>query len=44
MFSIGGQESEIEVRYLPEIGTAAVAVKEWLQRGETSSQGHWERQ
>jgi len=44
LFTIGGQESEIERRYLPEIGTAAVVVKEWLQGGEISSQGHWERQ
>jgi hypothetical protein len=43
-FSIGGQESEIEDRYLPEVGTAAVVVEEWLQVGEASSQGHWERQ
>jgi hypothetical protein len=43
-FSIGGQESEIENRYLPEVRTAAVVVEEWLQAGEASSQGHWERQ
>lgn len=43
-FSIGGQESEIEGRYLPEVSIAAVVVEEWLQTGEASSQGHWERQ
>jgi len=44
LFTIGGQQSEIEGRYLPEIGTAAVVVKEWLQTGESSTLGHWERQ
>jgi hypothetical protein len=42
-FSIGGQESEIHDRYLPEVRTAAVVVEEWLQAGEASSEGHWER-
>ncbi len=43
-FSIGGQESQIEGRYLPEVSIAAVVVEEWLQTGEASSRGHWERQ
>jgi hypothetical protein len=43
-FSIGGQESEIEGRYLPEVSIAAVVVEEWLQTGEASRQDHWERQ
>lgn len=43
-FSIGGQEAEIEGRYLPEVGIAALVVEEWLQTGEASSRGHWERQ
>jgi hypothetical protein len=43
-FSIGGQEAQIEGRYLPEVSIAAVVVEEWLQTGEASSQGHWERQ
>ena len=43
-FSIGGQESEIEGRYLPEVSIAAVVVEKWLQTGEASSQGHWEQQ
>jgi hypothetical protein len=43
-FSVGGQESEIEDRYLPEISVAAIVVKEWLEGGEASSQGHWDRQ
>jgi len=44
VFSIGGQEAQIEGRYLPEVSIAAVVVEEWLQTGEASSQGHWERQ
>jgi hypothetical protein len=43
-FSIGGQESMIEGRYLPEVSIAAVVVEEWLQKGEMSAQGYWERQ
>jgi hypothetical protein len=43
-FMIGGQESEIESRYLPELRTAAIVIEEWLEGGEASTQGHWERQ
>jgi len=43
-FSIGGQDAEIENRYLPEIRTAAVAVEEWLRAEGALSGGHWERQ
>jgi hypothetical protein len=43
-FLIGGQESGIEGRYLPEVSIAAIVVEEWLRTGEASSQGHWERQ
>lgn len=43
-FMIGGQESEIEVRYLPELQTAALVVEEWLEGGEATTRGHWERQ
>lgn len=43
-FTIGSQESEIESRYLPELAVAAVVVKEWLEGGECTAHGHWERQ
>jgi hypothetical protein len=43
-FMIGGQESEIEDRYLPELRVAALVVEEWLKEGESSTQGHWELQ
>lgn len=43
-FTIGGQQSDIESRYLPELPTAAAVVKEWLDGGEPSAHGHWERQ
>ena len=43
-FTIGGQESEIETRYLTDLTTAAVVVEEWLEGGESSTQGYWERQ
>jgi hypothetical protein len=43
-FTIGGQESEIETRYLSELRAAAVAVEEWLEGCESSTQGHWEQQ
>lgn len=43
-FTIGSQESEIESRYLPELAVAVVVVKEWLEGGERTAHGHWERQ
>ncbi|MFN2525440.1 MAG: hypothetical protein ABR505_04150 [Actinomycetota bacterium] len=43
-FTIGGQETDIEVRYLVNIDTAAAIVREWLRNGEESSIGSWERQ
>jgi hypothetical protein len=43
-FVIGGQEVEIETRYLPELQTAGVVIREWLEGGEFSVLGHWERQ
>ena len=43
-FTIGGQEVNIESRYVLPVGTAADVVEEWLTRGEASSFGYWERQ
>jgi hypothetical protein len=43
-FIIGGQEAEIEKRFLVSVDTAVAVVREWLDRGEDSSIGRWERQ
>ncbi len=42
-FTIGGQEADIETRYLLDLQTAAAVVREWLQGGDLSLHGHWER-
>jgi hypothetical protein len=42
-FTIGGQRSDIEGRYLLDVGVAAAVVEEWLTLGEGSSIGYWER-
>lgn len=39
-FMIGGQESEIEARYLPDLRTAALVVGDWLEGGEATVRGH----
>ena len=43
-FTIGGQRADIEVRYLVDMTTAAAVVREWLEMGEASTRGSWERQ
>jgi len=43
-FTIGGQESVIQSRHLVDLTIAADVVAEWLEGGEASSQGNWERQ
>lgn len=43
-FTIGGQEADIEDRYVVDLATAASVVREWLVAGEESSRGTWERQ
>jgi hypothetical protein len=43
-FNIGGQEADIEIRYLLDLQTAATVVVEWLAEGEQSAVGVWERQ
>lgn len=43
-FTIEGQKSEIETRYITDLTTAAAVVEEWLEGGESSTQGYWERQ
>jgi len=43
-FTIGGQEADIESRYLVDLEVAAIVVQEWLLGGEQSSVGVWERQ
>lgn len=42
-FMIGGQESGLRARYLPDVATAAIVVKSWLEGREPSTSGHWER-
>lgn len=43
-FLIKGERTDIESRYVLDIGTAAAVVQEWLTSGEDSSMGWWERQ
>jgi hypothetical protein len=43
-FTIGGQASDIDTRYLLDLKTAATVVGEGLTVGEQSSVGLWERQ
>lgn len=43
-FTIGGQEADIESRYLVGLDTAASVAREWTTAGEESSLGIWERQ
>jgi len=43
-FTVGGQEADIESRYILSLGTAADVVQEWLRGDEESSSGTWERQ
>jgi hypothetical protein len=43
-FTIGGQRTDIEARYLVDAATAATVVREWLEEGEASTRGGWERQ
>jgi hypothetical protein len=43
-FIIGGQETKIAARYVVSLDGAADAVAEWIQKGEDSSLGFWERQ
>jgi hypothetical protein len=41
---IGNQETDIESRYVLDLATAAKVIREWLDKGEKSSFGFWERQ
>jgi hypothetical protein len=41
---IGGQETEIDVRYVFDPDSAASVVEEWLRTGDPSPMGMWERQ
>jgi hypothetical protein len=43
-FTIGGQQSGIESRYVLSISLAATAVQEWLRNSDGSPLGTWERQ
>lgn len=43
-FTIGGQEVDMESRYISSVPTASDVVEEWVLSGETSSFGYWERQ
>jgi len=43
-FVIGGQESDIEARYLSDIQTAATVVEGWLTGIEVTTLGFWEPQ
>jgi len=42
-FTVGGQDTDIETRLLVDLPTAAVVAREWLEAGESSSRGSWER-
>jgi hypothetical protein len=41
--AIGGQPTELKNRYLLDVATTSAVVTEWLERGEDSSHGYWER-
>jgi hypothetical protein len=41
---IGHQETNIESRYVLNLANAVDVIQEWLNNGETSSFGFWERQ
>jgi hypothetical protein len=43
-FVIGGQETDVEPRFVVDVSAAATVVQEWLTEGEWSSLGTWERQ
>jgi hypothetical protein len=43
-FRIGGQSTDIEGKYVLDLPTAALVVAKWLDEGEASSLGAWERQ
>jgi hypothetical protein len=42
--TIGAQEADIETRYVVDLETAGAVIQEWVDRGEDSSLGVWERQ
>lgn len=42
-FMIGGQETDLEARYLLDIATAAIVIDAWLTGREPSVKGQWER-
>lgn len=42
-FEIGGQTTDVEAKYVLDLPTAAIVVAEWLEGGEWSTQGTWER-
>jgi hypothetical protein len=43
VFEIGGQQTDIVAKYVLDLPTAAIVVAEWLDVGESSTQGTWER-
>ena len=43
-FVIGGQQSEIEGRFVIPAASVEAIARDWLLSGEESSLGHWERQ
>lgn len=40
-FTVGGQESDIEAKYLVDVPTASAVIREWLDGDITSSHGSW---
>jgi hypothetical protein len=40
---IGGQPTDIDVRYLMDVSTAAAVAREWFDQVELSLHGWWER-
>jgi hypothetical protein len=43
-FQLAGQSTDIEGKYILDLPTAVLVVAEWLDEGESSSLGVWERQ
>jgi len=41
---IGGQPTSLDARYLVDLKIASLIAREWVERGEDSSYGSWERQ